>query len=203
MELVVLAKIAGVLCLGAVSPGPSLAVVLRNTFLGGRARGVACSIGHGLGFGLYAFVVISLLTVLMESYLGLYSMLQLAGAAFLAFMGVMMFRHQEGTFDDEGEPGERQGFVEGFLTAFLNPKILAFHLAVLSQFLPAGMTLLDKLEVCAVATVIDGGWYIIVAVIIAGTPLLEKMRQQEQVVSRAIGALLILIAGLLLFGQGA
>ena len=64
MELVVLAKIAGVLCLGAVSPGPSLAVVVRNTFLGGRARGVACSIGHGLGFGLYAFVVISLLTVL-------------------------------------------------------------------------------------------------------------------------------------------
>ncbi|RUA02002.1 MAG: hypothetical protein DSY88_07945 [Candidatus Poseidoniales archaeon] len=125
MELVVLAKIAGVLCLGAVSPGPSLAVVLRNTFLGGRARGVACSIGHGLGFGLYAFVVISLLTVLMESYLGLYSMLQLAGAAFLAFMGVMMFRHQEGTFDAEGEQGERQGFVEGFLTAFLNPKILA------------------------------------------------------------------------------
>jgi len=74
---------------------------------------------------------------------------------------------------------------------------------VLSQFLPTGMTLLDKLEVCAVATVIDGGWYIIVAVIIAGTPLLEKMRQREQVVSRAIGALLILIAGLLLFGQGA
>ena len=48
--------LATVFMLGAMSPGPSLAVVLRNTVSGGRSQGVATGIGHGIGFGLYAFV---------------------------------------------------------------------------------------------------------------------------------------------------
>ena len=40
--------------LGAISPGPSVMVVIRNTIVGGRSQGVACAIGHGIGFGIYA-----------------------------------------------------------------------------------------------------------------------------------------------------
>ena len=40
--------------LGAISPGPSLLMVIRNTIVGGRRRGVMCAVGHGIGFGLYA-----------------------------------------------------------------------------------------------------------------------------------------------------
>ena len=39
--------------LGAISPGPSVMVVIRNTIVGGRSQGVACAIGHGIGFGIY------------------------------------------------------------------------------------------------------------------------------------------------------
>ena len=35
--------------LGAISPGPSLAVVIRNTISGGRTSGVMTGLGHGLG----------------------------------------------------------------------------------------------------------------------------------------------------------
>ena len=37
-----------VFMLGAMSPGPSLMVVLRNTMIGGRRQGVMCAVGHGL-----------------------------------------------------------------------------------------------------------------------------------------------------------
>ncbi|MDP6233261.1 MAG: LysE family transporter, partial [Candidatus Poseidoniaceae archaeon] len=47
-----------VFVIGAISPGPSLAVVLRNTLAGGRRRGVACALGHGLGFGAYAMIAV-------------------------------------------------------------------------------------------------------------------------------------------------
>ena len=39
--------LATVFCLGAMSPGPSLAVVLRNTLAGGRTQGVMTGVGHG------------------------------------------------------------------------------------------------------------------------------------------------------------
>ena len=48
--------LATVFSLGAMSPGPSLAVVLRNTLSGGRRQGVMTGIGHGIGFGIYAFL---------------------------------------------------------------------------------------------------------------------------------------------------
>ena len=44
--------LATVFMLGAMSPGPSLAVVLRNTMIGGRRQGVMTGIGHGIGFGI-------------------------------------------------------------------------------------------------------------------------------------------------------
>ena len=56
MELAVLAQIGAVCVLGAMSPGPSLAVVLRNTVAGGRLRGVMTGLGHGIGFFLYALL---------------------------------------------------------------------------------------------------------------------------------------------------
>lgn len=54
MEWDILLAAGVVLSLGAISPGPSLMVVLRNTMMGGRRQGVACALGHGLGFGVYA-----------------------------------------------------------------------------------------------------------------------------------------------------
>lgn len=54
-----------VCALGAMSPGPSLAIVLRNTISGGRLEGVMTGIGHGLGFGLYAFIAVTGLSALL------------------------------------------------------------------------------------------------------------------------------------------
>ena len=45
--------LALILMLGAMSPGPSVAVVIRNTMAGGKRMGVATGIGHGIGFGIY------------------------------------------------------------------------------------------------------------------------------------------------------
>ena len=47
-------SIASVCAAGAMSPGPSFAVVVRNTVAGGRIQGVLTGIGHGLGVGVYA-----------------------------------------------------------------------------------------------------------------------------------------------------
>ena len=48
--------LATVFIVGAMSPGPSLAVILSNTISGGRSQGIATGIGHGIGFGVYAFL---------------------------------------------------------------------------------------------------------------------------------------------------
>ena len=53
--------------MGAISPGPSLAVILRNTLSGGRIQGIMSGIGHGLGITFYAVVAVSGLVTLFLS----------------------------------------------------------------------------------------------------------------------------------------
>ena len=188
MDLTALAPIIVVLCLGAISPGPSLAVLLRNTMEGGKTRGVACGVGHGIGFGIYAFIAVSGIAQLKASAGGASEVLEIVGGLFLLLLAVLMLRGSS----DEGEhqSSERRGFTEGFLIAFLNPKILAFLLAVFSQFVQPDFTWGDRAIVACIAMFIDGGWYVLVALVISGTPLLAKLQENARKVELTMGCLL-------------
>ena len=188
MDLTALAPIIIVLCLGAISPGPSLAVLLRNTMEGGKTRGVACGVGHGIGFGIYAFIAVSGIAQLKASAGGAAEVLEIVGGLFLLLLAVLMLRGSS----DEGEhqSSGRRGFTEGFLIAFLNPKILAFLLAVFSQFVQPDFTWGDRTIVACIAMFIDGGWYVLVALVISGTPLLVKLQENARKVELTMGCLL-------------
>ena len=65
MELTVWLSVATICVLGAMSPGLSLAVVVRNTVHGSPAQGLATAIGHGAGVGVYAFLTAAGLAVVI------------------------------------------------------------------------------------------------------------------------------------------
>lgn len=197
MELAALAQIGVVCVLGAMSPGPSLAVVLRNTVAGGRLRGVMTGLGHGIGFSFYALLAVSGLAAAMAAGDAIALALQWGGAAVLVWLG-WQFLRSDGAVADEHDSGGREGFVAGFLVAFLNPKILAFFVAVFSQFIEPGMVLGDRLLVALLAGTIDAAWYMLVAAVIAGTPLLDHLRRHARTIDRSVGSVLLLLAGALL-----
>ena len=110
--------------LGATSPGPSLMVVLRNTLIGGRRQGVACAVGHGLGFGLYAGSAVFGLIVLLEQAPDVFFILQLIGVVLLVWYGWKMWTttvEVEPEVEENLNLRQRQGFAEGFAIAFFNP----------------------------------------------------------------------------------
>ena len=82
MDLGAISAAAVMFILGATSPGPSLAVVLRNTMIGGRSRGLSCAIGHGIGFGCYAAAVVFGLVTIMTEMPTLFTVLQIIGIVF-------------------------------------------------------------------------------------------------------------------------
>ena len=188
MDLAALAPIIVVLCLGAISPGPSLAVLLRHTMEGGKTRGVACGVGHGIGFGIYAFIAVSGIAQLKSSADGAAEVLEIIGGLFLLFLAVLMLRGSSDEFDHQSSG--RRGFTEGFLIAFLNPKILAFLLAVFSQFVQPDFTWGERAIVACIAMFTDGGWYVLVALVISGTPLLEKLQENARKVELVMGCVL-------------
>ena len=178
MEFAALAPILVVLVLGAISPGPSLVVLLRNTMEGGKARGVSCGIGHGIGFGIYAFVAIAGIAQLKASASNAATLLEITGGIFLLFLAAMMFKGS----DEESvhKRSTRRGFAEGFLIAFLNPKILVFLIAIFSQFVQPEFTWVERLTIAVIAMLIDGGWYVLVSLLISETKALSKLQQHAR-----------------------
>ena len=175
--------------LGAISPGPSLLMVIRNTIVGGRRRGVMCAVGHGIGFGLYAGVAIFGLIVLLEQAPQAFLVLQLIGIALLFWYGWLMWHHAKDEIEESIE-SEARGFLEGFSIAFFNPKIALFLVAVLAQVLDAGMSLATKLVIGFIGMAIDMIWYVLVAVFLTGTPILDWLRDNGSIVNRVTALVL-------------
>lgn len=173
-----------VFLLGAVSPGPSLMVVLRNTMIGGRRQGVMCALGHGLGFGIYAGMAVFGLIVLLEEAPNVFTGLQLIGCLLLGWYGWSMWHANHDELFNEDFGSGAQGFAEGFAIAFFNPKIALFLVAVLAQVLQPDMNLLSKAAVGLLGMTIDAVWYLLVALVLTGTPWLDRLKEKAALIHR-------------------
>ena len=183
-----------VCAVGAMSPGPSLAVVLRNTISGGRLQGIMTGVGHGLGFGIYALIAVTGLSALLLAHDSLFLLLQWGGALVLLWLSYNMLTFIPSVCVELHDISGRKGFIEGFLISFLNPKILVFLVAIFSQFIDPEMSQTDRLVMAILAGIIDTTWYVLVAAVLAGTPLINVLRSNSVIIDRAIGLILSLLA---------
>ena len=192
--------LATVCTLGAMSPGPSLAFVMRNTMSGGRRIGLITAIGHGMGIGLYAFAFVALLSGMLAAIPSLESALRWTGIVLLIIFGGLLirssFRKEAESIVSEPDVIERNPFAAGFAIAFFNPKIAAWMVAVYSQFVEVDSSLLTMAGMGGLAFAIDATWYAVVAVLFSST-LATSLQNHALTVDRIVGALLIL-SGILL-----
>ncbi|MGH6948983.1 MAG: LysE family translocator [Kiloniellales bacterium] len=140
-ELTTLLLFLGAALLIAISPGPGIFYVAARTLSGGRAEGLASSLGTGLG-GLAhvaagALGVSALLLASAEAF----TLLKLIGAAYLVYLGIRTWRAaaEPVALAPLDPQGAGRAFRDGVLVEALNPKTAAFFLAFIPQFVePAG-----------------------------------------------------------------
>ena len=179
---------------GAISPGPSLALVIKNTIDGGRTQGILTGIGHGLGLTIYAFGAVMGLSSIFVGNQRIYAFIQILGSLWLAYIGFMMIKSSSSTFQSRHIRSKSSGFLDGFMISFLNPKILIFFVAVFSQFIHEEITNYDKAVFVAIAGMIDTMWYVLVAATLAKSKLLFKLKANTFFIDKIIGSILICIS---------
>lgn len=184
--------LAAVCALGAMSPGPSLAVVVRNTVAGSRIHGVATALAHAAGIGLYAVLTSFGLAVVVAGSPAVYRLLALAGAAYLLWLGLGALRNGgKGIAAEGAAPGRIAAAVrDGLAISLLNPKIAVFFLALFSQFVQPGMNMAGHALMSATAMAIDAVWYALVAVALSRAGVLEWLHREGRWVDRFTGVVL-------------
>jgi threonine/homoserine/homoserine lactone efflux protein len=123
-----------------LTPGPDMAYVATRTLTSGRAGGFAAVAGIQAGtFVHVALAILGVSAILRVSPVA-FVVMKLAGAAYLVWIAVRMWRDRGALAAPGGAPpaGPRRAFVEGALTNMLNPKVALFYLALLPQFVAPG-----------------------------------------------------------------
>ncbi|SLN36578.1 Threonine efflux protein [Roseivivax jejudonensis] len=155
------------------SPGPALLLALRTSLAQGRAAGIAA--GFGLGLVAAGWTAAALLG--LEAVFALvpvaYTALRIAGALYLLWLAVGMWRDARRPAPPARAPAPRaiaRAFRTGLLVNLANPKSVLFASAVLLVVFPPGLSGADRALIVANHLAVEWAVYTLFALLLATRP---------------------------------
>ena len=192
-------QFATICIVGAMSPGPSMALIIRNSIKYGRVSGILSSVGHAIGIGIYAGVSVAGLQIILINNIFLFNTIQFCGSVFLLVLGILFLRDTGQKLSIQDKQKSVNSFMQGFAISILNPKILIWFAAIFSQFIEISSTNFVKLIMVLIASSIDGLWYIILTIIVTGFGLKQFLENNTKIIQNISGTVLIFISIIILY----
>jgi threonine/homoserine/homoserine lactone efflux protein len=149
-----------------IIPGPTVTVIVANSLRHGPRAGLLNVAGTQAGLVIMLAVLAAGLQVIVENLAHVFEWVRLAGAAYLVWLGIRLWRSDGSLAAAERVRPGNSFFLQGFLVILANPKALLFFGAFIPQFLdpvgdPLQQTILLGLTFMAVATVLDGAYAVL------------------------------------------
>ncbi len=199
MSLIIFLKIFTVCILGAISPGPSMVVVINNAIFKNRYHGILTSIGHGLGIGIYALFAVLGIAIIIQTNIFFFNTIKIISIIFLIYLGLKSITSKNKLeFDKKELRGGLMSFFQGLSISLLNPKIFIWFVAIYSQFMSLENDLIFNTYLVLTAGLVDASWYIILTFLVTSKATLEVVKRKSIILQNAVGSIFILIGILLL-----
>ena len=192
-------QFASICIVGAMSPGPSMALIIRNSIKYGRVSGLLSSIGHAIGIGIYAAISVVGLQLILINNIFVFNSIQFCGSVFLLILGILFLKNSGEELSIDDEQKKLNSFAQGFAISILNPKILIWFAAIFSQFIDVSSTSMTKFIMVFLASSIDGVWYVIVTVTVTGFGLKKFLENNTKTIQNISGIVLIFISLIILY----
>ena len=202
MSAITFLQIFVVCLLGAMSPGPSMVVVINNAIFKNRYHGILTSIGHGIGIGIYALFAVLGIGIAIETNLFLFNGIKMLSIIFLIFLGIKSIIYKTNLdFDKKNiTKEEATSFLQGFSISILNPKIFIWFVAIYSQFMSLDNDIIFNSYLVLTAGFVDAAWYIFLTLLVTSNLALEFVKNKIAKLQRFLGIIFIAL-GLALLSQ--
>src|SRR5688572_3135975 len=190
-------KVAIAHLLAVVSPGPDFAVVLKRSLLQGRRAAVWTSVGIGTAILLHVTYSLLGLGLLIRGSETWFNVVKYAGAAYIAWLGILALRAKPRRMDD-GElvhPGQstdgRKSFAIGFLTNALNPKATLFFISLFVLIVNPQTPKLIQAGYGAWMAVATTAWFSLVSIMFSRPDVRGKFLSHGHWIDRVLGVVFI------------
>lgn len=152
-------------------PGPTVFLVIGYALGAGRKAAFG-AMGGVLAGDMVALIVSAVgLGAILASSATVFTVMKLAGAAYLIWLGIKMWRAPVDPAAADAvvaaASGGRKRVLHGFIVTALNPKLIAFFVAFLPQFMTPDRPILNQLLVLAptflAISILTNGFYALAA----------------------------------------
>ena len=202
MHTITFLQIFLVCLLGAMSPGPSMVVVINNAIFKNRYHGILTSIGHGIGIAIYALFAVLGIGIVIETNLFLFNGIKFLSIIFLIYLGIKSIINKT-KLDFDKKNNAKEGvtsFLQGFSISILNPKIFIWFVAIYSQFMSLDNDIIFNSYLVLTAGIVDAAWYIFLTLLVTSNLALEFVKNKIAKLQRFLGIIFIAL-GLALLSQ--
>ena len=188
MTLITFVQVFIVCLLGAMSPGPSMAVVINNAIFKGRYNGILTSVGHGIGITVYATFAVLGLGLIIKTNIFIFNGLKILSVIFLIFIGLKsIFNKEKLNLEKKDIKKNTISFLQGFSISILNPKILVWFIAIYSQFMSTNNELMFNIYLVSIAGIVDACWYIILTLAVTTASALSFFQKKLTYIQKIQG----------------
>jgi len=199
MSLLIFLKIFVVCLLGAMSPGPSMVVVINNAIFKSRLNGILTSIGHGVGISIYAFFAVLGIALIIKTNLFVFNVIKFLSIIFLVYLGVKsIVANNKLEFDEKNISAGFTSFLQGLSISLLNPKIFIWFVAIYSQFMSVDNDIIFNTILILTAGIIDSIWYVTLTLLVTTNIALDLIKDKSVLLQKFVGIVFIIIGALLL-----
>src|ERR1700742_4841886 len=177
----------------ALLPGPIVTLVIANGLRHGTRAALINIAGVQAGLAIVIGIVAVGLTSLMATMGYWFDWVRFAGAAYLVWLGIKLIRSPvEGIDADAPPPPPRGGFfLQGFVVALSNPKLLVFFGAFIPQFMDMNRDHLSQVLILGVTFMVLAGLTDAVYALLAGRVRTVFSARRTRLVSRISGTVMI------------
>lgn len=188
--------------LGAISPGPSLLVVLNQALNGSRMHGLLTAISHGAMVGLWALLTVIGLSQLLSTLPWIEPLLSTVAVLYLLWMAKGAWAGGSVNVDAEvkARTSYKQAIRDGAVIAIFNPKLMLFFIAIFAPFVGAHSDVTTKTLLVITPWLTDTLWYIAVSLMLSSQRSLSLLTRYESSVNKGMALALTLLAAVMFYG---
>ena len=177
-----------------ITPGADLALVTRNTVMGGRNAGGWTSAGILTGNLVHLTYCMAGVGWIASSFVA-FTILKLAGGAYLIFLGLQSLRPASKASERAEAPATRgrKWWVQGLLNNLLNPKGPLFYLGVLAVFVHPDSTIVYLVLLVCTTIGISAGFWVLFVYVLQVSSVRERLLAAGPWLNRLFGSVLIVL----------
>ena len=199
MTLLLFIQITFVCLLGAMSPGPSMMVVINNAIFKNKFNGILTAIGHGFGIGIYALFAVVGVGLILKTNTIIFNSLKFLSIFFLFYLGIQaLMKKNQIDFDKNNIKSGLRSFLQGLSISILNPKIFIWFIAIYSQFMSLNNGYFFNLSLVLIASIVDALWYLLLVNLVTSHSIIGLIKNKAYLIQKIVGILFIIISIILL-----